>query len=180
MVPTDPPGLEDRNVRWCHCACREPHPSPVLCCSAWGSYSRGRRRWPEWRWQERLSERRDKYLWQLPLNKHLPAWAQMAITSMSSCSPLSMLAFLLPAAPSTEGKSTIPDVRKTPSVLVHQSPSPRLNPSSAALCLCKASRLDETMEPCAAQQQGFTAVAQCAHTAPCFPPPSLNPLLCCW
>lgn len=72
MVPTDPPGLEDRNVRWCHCACREPHPSPVQCCSAWGSCSRGRRRWPEWRWQERLLERGDKCLWQLLLNKHLP------------------------------------------------------------------------------------------------------------
>lgn len=72
MVPTDPPGLEDRNVRWCHCACREPHPSPVLCCSAWGSCSRGRTRWPEWKWQERLSERGDKYLWQLLLNKYLP------------------------------------------------------------------------------------------------------------
>lgn len=72
MVPTDPPGLEGRNVRWCHCACREPHLSPAPCCSAWGSCSRGRTRWPEWKWQERLSERGDKYLWQLLLNKYPP------------------------------------------------------------------------------------------------------------
>lgn len=71
MVPTDPPRLEDRNVRWCHCACREPHLSPVPRCSAWGSCSRGRTRWREWKWQERLLERGDKYLWQLLLNKYL-------------------------------------------------------------------------------------------------------------
>lgn len=72
MVPTDPPGLEDRNVRWCHCACTEPHLSPVLCCSVWGSCSRGRTQWLEWKWQEHLLERGDKYLWQLPLHKYLP------------------------------------------------------------------------------------------------------------
>lgn len=102
-----------------------------------------------------------------------PASAQMALTSMNSSSPLSMLGFLPPPALSPEGKSTIPGVRKTPSVLVHKSPSPRLNPSSAALCLCKASRPDETMKPCAAQQQDFTAVAQHTHnmlSSPMFPP----------
>lgn len=167
MVPTDPPRLEDRNVRWCHCACREPRLSPVPCCSAWRSCSRGRTRWPEWKWQERLCERGDKHLWWLVLNKYLPYLCSDGYHFNEFKFSSSLWDFYPPPPHlSPEGKSTIPDVGKTPSALVPQSPSPRLNPSSAALCLCKASSPDNTM--CCTAARLHSSCTLCSRCFPCL------------
>ena len=183
MVPTGPPRLEDRNVRWCHCACREPHLSPVPCCSAWPSCSRGRTRWPEWKWQERLCERGDKHLWWLVLNKYPPYLCSDDYhfdEFKLSASPLRDS--YLPPHPSrqnaraesqTWGKRHLLSCTKA---LLPGWTFPQL--------LWVSARPPVLMKPCAAQQQDFTLVAHCAHTAfrlDVFPPsisrPSTLPLV---
>lgn len=171
MVPTDPPGLEGRNVRWCHCACREPHLSPVPCCSAWGSCSRGRTRWPEWKWQECLLERGDKYLWQLLLNKYMPylgsdgshfnGFKLTSFRARVSTSP----------CPLTRRQEYNPRREENTICSGAQKPFSQAEPFlSCSVCL-QGLQPDATMKPCAAQQQ----VAQCVHTAPYFPPSVSKP-----
>lgn len=186
MVPTDPPRLEDRNVRWCHCACREPRLSPVPCCSAWRSCSRGRMRWPEWKWQEHLCEREDTHLWWLLLNKYLP-YLCSDDCHLNGFKLSSTLGFYLPPIPLTKRQEHITRHVEILSAVVLKSPSPRLKASSAALCLCKASSPDKTMCCTAARLHFCCTLCSRCFLSRCFSPllffvisavviPSLNPL----
>lgn len=172
MVPTDPPQPEDRNVRWCHCACREPRLSPVPCCSAWRSCSRGRMRWPEWKSQERLCERGDKHLWWLVLNTYqsCPCSDEHHFNEFKlSSSPLRD--FYLPPGPQSQmwGKRHLLSCTKA---LLPGWTLPQL--------LCVSARPPVLMKLGAAQQQAFTPVAHSVHAAfrlDTPPTPSLNPPL---
>lgn len=76
-----------------------------------------------------------------------------------------MLGFLPPPALSPEGRSTIPDVRKTPSALVHKSPSPRLNPSPAAVCLQGLQTRWNHETLCCTTARLHCSVKMCSHSS---------------
>lgn len=162
MVPTDLPQLEDRNVRWCHCACRELHLSPVPCCSAWSSCSRGRMRWLEWKWQEHLCERGGKHF-----NKYLPYICSDDYEFKLPSSPLWDF-YLLPA-PLNRRREHSPRYGENTICSHAQKPSPRLNPSSAVPWLCKASSPDETVCCTATSFRSSCTLCSCCCASWCFP-----------
>lgn len=91
----------------------------------------------------------------------------MAITSMNSSSPLhSGISTPRPHTSHQKARARFQTWGKRHLLSCPQSPSPRLNPSSAALCLCKASSPDNTM--CCTAARLHSSCTLCSRCFPCL------------